>query len=366
VTKQIDTYSEKQIVFKVEPGMDRDDILCTTYQMRNFYRQLGDGFFSNLDTMNYIQHHQIAKWCKKGYQVLDVCCGRGLLLPLLRYLSADIAGYTGVDIRPENAVWQKQRVTDNKPVEKGYYPFKTRFVESNVADMATKLAPIKFDVIVYTSALEHMHKDMGQASLVECRKVAKPGTMLVLTCPNTPETQDGYDTQYAAHVYEWKRSELLEGLTAAGWKIITEYGLLVDRDTLHAEGQRLGLLPLIERVEKMECVMATQILTVPNPTRVTQITLESPWSSRDCTLGARPFLATAKVEYQPRTVLLEFCSFEKWLLRFIDMSVTLESSCQEIFDALDAVLSTDHLRVTITGQTTSHGPASAVIEKGDW
>jgi len=112
--------------------------------------------------------------------------------------------------------------------------------------------------------------------------------------------------------------------------------------------------------------MATQIMTVPNPTKVAQITLESPWSSRDCTLGARPFLATAKVEYKPANVLLEFCSFEKWLLRFVDMSVTLESSCQEIFDALDAILDTDHLRVTITGQTTSHGPASAFIAKGDW
>lgn len=35
----------KQIVFRVEDDMNRKDILCTTYQMRNFYRQLGDGFF---------------------------------------------------------------------------------------------------------------------------------------------------------------------------------------------------------------------------------------------------------------------------------------------------------------------------------
>jgi len=240
----------KQIVYKVEPGMDREDILCTTYQMRNFYRQLGDGFFSTLDTMNYIQHHQIAKWCRKNYAVLDVCCGRGLLLPLLRYLTPQIASYTGVDIKPENAIWQKQRVTDGKPIAKDYYPFQTRFVASNVAEMAAKLEPSRFDVIVYTSAIEHMHKDMGQASLHECYKVARPGAMLILTCPNTAETQDGFQTRYAAHVYEWKRSELIAGLTAAKWHIITEYGLLIDRETLHIQGERLGLLPLIERIEK--------------------------------------------------------------------------------------------------------------------
>ena len=36
-----------KIVHKIEPDMDRQDVLCTTYQMRNFYRQLGDGYFTN-------------------------------------------------------------------------------------------------------------------------------------------------------------------------------------------------------------------------------------------------------------------------------------------------------------------------------
>lgn len=31
---------DKEIVYRVEDGMDREKILCTTYQMRNFYMQL--------------------------------------------------------------------------------------------------------------------------------------------------------------------------------------------------------------------------------------------------------------------------------------------------------------------------------------
>ena len=46
---------DKDIVYRVEDGMDREKILCTTYQMRNFYMQFRDGFFTNLDVMNYIQ-----------------------------------------------------------------------------------------------------------------------------------------------------------------------------------------------------------------------------------------------------------------------------------------------------------------------
>mgnify|MGYP002228615236 FL=1 len=34
--------------------------------------------------------------------VLDVCCGRSLMLPLLRYYAKDIASYTGVDISKAN------------------------------------------------------------------------------------------------------------------------------------------------------------------------------------------------------------------------------------------------------------------------
>ncbi len=239
----------KKIVHRVEDDMDRQDILCTTYQMRNFYRQFGDGFFSTLDVMNYIQHHQITKWCKSGNWVLDVCCGRGLMLPLLRYNNKDLGGYVGVDIEPKNATYINNRVTDNKPVEHGYYSWPVEFLCSNVASMSEKLKR-KFDVIIYTSAIEHMHKDDGKQSLVECRKVSEPGSVMILTCPNTPENKDGFDTQYRAHVYEWKRSELMDGLKASGWEIVSEYGLLHDKKTLETEMAKVGGIRLLERVAK--------------------------------------------------------------------------------------------------------------------
>lgn len=83
----------KQIVHRIEDGMNAQDVLCTTYQMRNFYMQFRDGFFTNLDVMNYIQHFAAAKMAKKGMNVVDVCCGRSLMLPLLRYYSKDINSY---------------------------------------------------------------------------------------------------------------------------------------------------------------------------------------------------------------------------------------------------------------------------------
>ena len=81
--------------------MDPKGIYATTYQMRNFYQQMADGFFSSLDIMNYIQHQFCVNMMKKGDVVLDVCCGRGLLLPMIRWYKK-IREYWGVDIHEKN------------------------------------------------------------------------------------------------------------------------------------------------------------------------------------------------------------------------------------------------------------------------
>ena len=218
---------DKEIVYRVEDGMDREKILCTTYQMRNFYMQFRDGFFTNLDVMNYIQHLAAAHMAKKGMNVLDVCCGRSLMLPLLRYYAKDIASYTGVDISKAN-IKEAMRGATAKNLEPkdlaSYYPFRVGWKLGNVAEMS-KVIPAEFaDFVIYTSAIEHMHPVDGAKSLAECYKVMKPGAKMFLSCPNTPG--NGYQTQYRAHVYEWGYDELKSKLAEIGFSIVQEVGLV--------------------------------------------------------------------------------------------------------------------------------------------
>lgn len=219
---------EKKIVHKIEEGMNPQDVLCTTYQMRNFYNQFRDGFFSNLDVMNYIQHHAVALLAKKGMNVVDVCCGRSLVLPLLRYHAKDINSYTGVDICEAN-IREAKRGASAKVLKeedlKDYYPFKTDWILSNVAEMSKHIEKGFADLVIYTSALEHMHKDVGTQSLIECYKIMNKDSIMFLSCPNTPG--NGYETQYAAHVYEWGYDELKEKLDELGFEIINEVGLVM-------------------------------------------------------------------------------------------------------------------------------------------
>ena len=76
---------------------------------------------------------------KKGMNVLDVCCGRSLMLPLLRYYAKDIASYTGVDISKAN-IKEAMRGATAKNLEPkdlaSYYPFRVGWKLGNVAEMS--------------------------------------------------------------------------------------------------------------------------------------------------------------------------------------------------------------------------------------
>ena len=230
IADDLEAVGPNKIVLKVEEGMDPSEILATTYQMRNFYQQMADGFFSNLDIMNYMQHQAILKYMGKGDHVLDMCCGRGLMLPLIRWYKRNIASYTGVDISKANmrAIERRSGIKDisNKP---DYYPFEINLVESNVATMSDKLPDNHFDLVIYTSSIKHMQRDAGAQSLREALKVLKPGGTLFISCPNTPEKKDPYETQYAAHLYEWDLDELTQELQKASFEIQKTIGLVMKK-----------------------------------------------------------------------------------------------------------------------------------------
>ena len=223
----------KRVVYKNDGSVPVNDILCTTYQMRNFYQQFRDGFFDSLDVMNYIQHYKAVQMMKTDDVVLDVCCGRGLLLPMMRYYAKDIKKYIGVDIAEKNIKAKYKNICNNKDIDpEQHYPFQTEWVISNVAEMSDKIED-EISFIVYTSSIEHMHKKHGEQSLVECSKLLKKNGKMFLSCPNIPEGQDGYDTHYKAHVYEWKLRELKEALRNNGFEVEKEFGLVGKKSELN-------------------------------------------------------------------------------------------------------------------------------------
>jgi SAM-dependent methyltransferase len=229
---------EKWVVHRIEDGMDPRYVEATTYQMRNPFSQFADGVVTELEVHCYFQHLYAAKLCPPQGRVLDVCCGRGLMIPFLRY-NAQPSCYIGVDLEPKNCRWKDGADPRREKNKKTDWGFRRVFVQVNAARMAPVLKTIvqDFDLIVYTSSIEHMQPSDQQASLIQCGEVSHEDTKLYLTCPVSDEGQSGYEAQYRAHVYEPSRTELYQWLGAAGWEVIKVIGLSTKSTKWKAELQ---------------------------------------------------------------------------------------------------------------------------------
>jgi SAM-dependent methyltransferase len=234
------TVTPHKIVYAVTEDMDPREVLCTTYQMRDVWAQISTAMIGSLDLMSLHMHHSAALMAKKGDKVLDVCCGRAMILPLFRRYRPQILSYTGVDISRANFSEAYRRSAgmslEGKRLAKNsagggepFYPFIVDFVEADVSNMVDTLHKQRmtpFDLVLYMASVEHMQKEAGIRSIAECFQVMRDGGTFFLTTPNTEEKDDEYDTQYAAHLYEWGREEILEVCTNVGFELVSEHGLL--------------------------------------------------------------------------------------------------------------------------------------------
>lgn len=193
----------------------------STNQMDDFYAALACGEAKPSGLMNLMQHLIATERCADDAKVLDVCCGRGLALPLLHRYAPRIARYVGLDISPDNLSEARTRLAGLRQ-EYGI-PFPVDFLECDVSAPWPQL-PL-FDLALYTSALEHLPYDLGVKSLRATAAALAPGGVLFLSTPQAfgPPPRP---LQYRVHVYEWSRGEVTQAVEAAGLVVEDVMGLL--------------------------------------------------------------------------------------------------------------------------------------------
>ncbi|MFG2918124.1 class I SAM-dependent methyltransferase [Kitasatospora sp. NPDC048298] len=193
----------------------------STNQMDDFYSALAVGEAKASGLMNLMQHLIAAEGCPQGANILDVCCGRGLALPLLHRYAPKTARYVGLDISPDNLAEARTRLE----ALRGYYgsPFPVEFVQCDVSEPWPDLPP--FDVAIYTSALEHLPYELGVRSLAATGAALAGGGVLYLSTPQAfgPPPRP---LQYRVHVYEWSREEAERAIADAGLVVEDVMGLL--------------------------------------------------------------------------------------------------------------------------------------------
>ncbi|MGH3922053.1 MAG: class I SAM-dependent methyltransferase [Pseudonocardiaceae bacterium] len=194
---------------------------CSINQMDDFYAALALGQVKPSGIMNYIQHLFVAERCPPGAKVVDVCCGRGLQLPVLYRYAPHIYSYVGLDIARGNLEEAKERIEGLNRHDGR--PFEVSLIECDVAQAWPQLPP--FDIAVYTSALEHFPREKGVASLRHTAAALARGGRLYLSTPNT-SGDPPRKLQYHVHVYEWHIDELSAVLAETGLVIEEIIGLL--------------------------------------------------------------------------------------------------------------------------------------------
>lgn len=203
-------------------------------QMDDFYAAFARGEVKPTGVMNLLQRLHIAQACRDGDRVLDVCCGRGLQLPVLARYRPGIAGYVGLDISPDNLAEAHTRLAAQPA------PFPVSFHEADVALPWPVTGA--FDVAIYTSALEHLPQPQGAESLCRTAAALTTGGRLFLSTPNTPGDPPR-PLQHRVHVYEWSHPELTAVLDEIGLQVEEVIGILPPPDPaalVAAVEQRFG------------------------------------------------------------------------------------------------------------------------------
>lgn len=191
-------------------------------QMDDFYQAFAAGIVKSSGIMNCVQHLFVAQRCAPGARVVDVCCGRGLQLPLLYQHAAHIGSYVGLDISEDNLGEASQRDLALRAAHGERFP--TGFLQCDVSQ-PWPAAAMAAEVVVYTAALEHLPKAQGAASLRQVADALAPAGVLYLSTPITPGPHPKL-LQYGVHVYEWDPQELREVLASCDLEVVEEIGLL--------------------------------------------------------------------------------------------------------------------------------------------
>ncbi|MBI1759051.1 MAG: class I SAM-dependent methyltransferase [Actinobacteria bacterium] len=204
----------------------------SVHQMDDFYAALAVGQVRPSGIMNYLQRLYIAERCPPGARVVDVCCGRGLQLPVLYRYAPHLRRYVGLDISTDNLTQARERVARLDEVYGGS-PFPIDLYEQDVAATWTNDLG-SFDVAVYTSALEHLPVEPARVSLRHVAQHLAPGGRLFLSTPNTTGPSPR-PLQHRVHVYEWNTEELLPVLADCGLRVRSQVGLLPPEPDLLAQ-----------------------------------------------------------------------------------------------------------------------------------
>lgn len=184
--------------------------LSALYSPPNYRSESGKRFNRFAEFVIYIMRtrrmKRIEKYIGRG-RILDVGCGRGLFLHLLKSHGWKVMG---IEVNEETAAAARKNY--NIPV------ITTKVMSSSLADGS-------FDVITLNHVLEHLHDPKEMVK--ECRRLLRKGGLLVTAVPNLSSLQASFgkeswfhlDPPY--HIHHFTQNGLIRLLETHQFKVCT-------------------------------------------------------------------------------------------------------------------------------------------------
>lgn len=124
----------------------------------------------NIEAAIHFARYAICKKLAKGKRVLDVACGEGYGSYILKEAGAEYV--VGVDISKES-IAKAERLFSKEGL---------RYQAADVVDLDTLFAEGEFDIVISVETIEHLADPT--AFLKSIKRIAKPGGIIILSCPN--------------------------------------------------------------------------------------------------------------------------------------------------------------------------------------
>jgi cyclopropane fatty-acyl-phospholipid synthase-like methyltransferase len=172
--------------------------------------KLGD--MKAIDVEDHLERYRFAATFVKGKTVLDIACGTGYGVAMLR--EAGATSVTGADVSDEAVAHARATY----PVDG------VKFILSGMAEVDDG---VQYDRIISFETIEHI--DDYRPALANLRRLLKPDGVLVLSTPNRPVNSPQCKTladkpPNPYHVREFTVPEMADALKQAGFSRVDLYG----------------------------------------------------------------------------------------------------------------------------------------------
>ena len=175
-------YCDRCMVGKTTPVISRED-LAKLYSKEMYRSETGKRFHGPIEKAIYIwrlqRRKRIEKFTGKG-KILDIGCGRGLFLDIMRSHGWTV---TGVEF-------------DQEAAELASRAFGIEVIEETM--MSSTLRDDEFDVITMNHVLEHVYDPVE--AIRECSRTMKNGGLLVVSVPNILSLQASFGNRDWFHL----------------------------------------------------------------------------------------------------------------------------------------------------------------------